>query len=298
MGEFKTILIDGNNIARAMFEAHKDLSFRAENHRVYETGTVFGVLDILSRFRRKYGGDKVFITWDKGYDHRLRIDSQYKANRRGNIWEERGRYDAQVDLLKKVLRFTPFMEVSAQGYEADDVICTMSHNVPSPVLIVSADKDLLQLLTPEVCVLKRNPHRRREVLLTDKDFERKFEFTPDKWIWFQSLMGDSADNIKGIKGIGKERAAVIIRDFCSVYEDWIINGDENAVKESGLPTGVKTALLNGREDALKALRLVALSADAPIKIRRNRFDEDRLIDSLEMIGCFSLTEPDTFAYLE
>jgi len=295
MSEVETILLDGSFVARYGYEVHKELSWESERGRV-ETGCLYGFLDTAISWRRRFGG-RIIVCWDRGYGIRTAIDPTYKQNRRDNPWEERDRYEAQKRLLMKVLPYTGFTQAYAPEHEGDDVMVTLSKRLPKPIMVVSSDWDLHQVIAPGVKLLRKfSSGRVRESILGIEEHKAKWGFGPEHFPWFQSLVGCVGDNVSGVKGMGKKRAADLIENHSDVYEQFVLNGNEEVLEGSGLQKVVVNALRNGRDDALRSLKLVTMRDDAPVVYIRSRFRPAELLDLLEYYGCYDLTKDTKFKW--
>jgi DNA polymerase-1 len=152
--------------------------------------------------------DGVVAAYDVGGNWRKKENSEYKANRP----KERTPLHAEIDLL--VTGVLPQLGISAvakQGFEADDVIATITRQTSPTVenVIFSCDKDMFQLVNDRTKVLLFNSAKKIE-MVDSEGVERHFGVLPEEVLFYKALVGDSSDNIKGIKGIGPKTAAKMI----------------------------------------------------------------------------------------
>ena len=144
---------------------------------------------------------------------RNEIYSDYKANRSDPPEDLK----PQFDLIKKVPEAFNLQSIELLGFEADDLIASYSNEASKlgrKVTIISADKDLMQLLTKEVSII--DPMKKKEI--TKETVMEKFGVLPDKVIDVQALAGDSSDNVPGVPGIGPKIASQLINEYGSVEE--------------------------------------------------------------------------------
>lgn len=192
------------------------------------------------------------------------IYSKYKANR----LEPPEELVPQFSIIRDAVEAFNVPSYEMEGYEADDLIATFANKIVKngdDVIVITSDKDLLQLLSDKIKIY--DPMKRK--YLKEEDCIKKFGVTPDKVIDVQSLMGDSVDNIPGVKGIGVKTAAKLINEFGGL--DSLL---ENAEKVSG--KSVKEKLIQGKDDALMSRKLVSLDKNAPIEINFDELKHDEI----------------------
>ena len=176
-------------------------------------------------------------------------------------------------------------DVEQEGYEADDLIASYAKKAVQAgyqVVIVSADKDLMQLMQGEDVIIF-DPMKKR--YLQTEDVIKKFGVLPDKVTQVQSLMGDTTDNIPGVQGVGEKTAA----DLINRYGD--LDGIYAHLDE--LTPRRKELLEKGRENAYLSEKLVTLATDAPLPKNIEDFcsyapDAQKIKDFLETMGFRSL----------
>lgn len=168
----------------------------------------------------------------------------------------------QVPYVRRVCEVFRLPIVEAAGYEADDVIATLARQAVAQgmkVVVVSGDKDLLQLVDDDVLVLNPGREGSGSTLFDKKTVEEKFGVPPQRVVDVLALVGDAVDNVPGVPGIGDKGARDLVREFGSL-EGVLDNVDK--VKRSAYREGLKTH----REDALLSKRLVTLRYDAPVTL--------------------------------
>lgn len=204
----RTLVIDCNNLCYSAFYTFWKLSYEEK-----KTGVVFGFLQRILFLADKFDTNKFIFCWDSRKSYRKLIYPEYKANRRKDLTEQEEIDYAlafkQFDALReKVLPGLGFGNVFQQnGYEADDLIAEAVLHTNGEFIVVSTDKDLYQLL--HKCDIY---NQRTKKIITHKDFQEMYDIPCSRWVGTKSLMGDSGDNIPGIKGVGLKKAIQWIKN--------------------------------------------------------------------------------------
>ncbi len=216
---------------------------------------VFGFCNMLARLLKDHTGTHLAVIFDAGRKtFRDRIYNQYKAHRPPPPPE----LVPQFALIREATRAFGVPSIELEDWEADDLIAAYTNRAiedGGEVIIVSSDKDLMQLLRPGVEMLdpmKNTPIGQAEV-------ETKFGVTPDKVIEVQALIGDSVDNVPGVPGIGPKGAAALINEY----------GTLEKVLEAApsmKPSKRRDALIEHAESARISKQLVTLREDAPLPV--------------------------------
>ena len=206
--EHPLILIDGSSWLFRAFHALPPLS----NSRGEPTGAVYGIINMLKRLCREYEPQRICVVFDpSGPVFRNELYAEYKANRDETPAELSAQY-ADVIAVIKALGF-PLLVVN--GVEADDVIGTLTKQGRErglPVLIVTSDKDMAQLVDEHVHLLDTMKNRRMD----RAGVIEKFGVPPERIIDYLALVGDTVDNIPGIPGVGPKTAAKWLGEFGSL----------------------------------------------------------------------------------
>jgi len=207
----KIILIDGNSLVyRAFFALPQTLATNSGQI----TNAVYGFTSMLIKLMKDEKPDYVAVAFDKGKPHRLDMYEEYKAHRPKTPDELR----SQFPLVRDVLQALNILAIEVSGYEADDILATLASKLEDnyEVVIVTGDRDALQLISPSVTVLatKRG--------ITDmKRYDReavveRFGVPPEKMADLLGLKGDASDNIPGVPGVGEKTASKLIQEFGSL----------------------------------------------------------------------------------
>ena len=251
----KLLLVDTN----ALFHRSRAALTRAMGEMVTSYGApvtgTYGFLNALFSVIEKYQFDSVIPVYDAGANWRKKEDENYKADREKSSLAHYADMNLLVEDVLPTLGFTP---VGVKGYEADDVIATISRKSPAyeEVFIFTCDKDLLQLVNNRVKVLLFNSAKKVREVDIDGVVDI-FGVLPADVKYFKALAGDSSDNVAGIKGVGPKTAIKIIEESKPGPND-----------EVGDFTGADRICMHPkvREHAgtfLGNLRLVTLEHDVP-----------------------------------
>lgn len=216
----KLVLIDGHSILNRAFFGLPDLT----NSQGVHTNAIYGFLNIMFKILEEEKPDYLTVAFDvHAPTFRHKMFEEYKGTRKPMADELR----QQVPLIKEMLKAMGITIVEKEGYEADDILGTLSVKAEKEgmdVAVISGDRDLLQLATEHVMI--RIPKTKKtgteiENYLAD-DVVEKYGVTPKEFIDVKALQGDTADNIPGVPGIGEKTAGALIAKYHSieaVYED-------------------------------------------------------------------------------
>ncbi len=210
----KIVLIDGHSILNRAFYGIPDLT----NSEGLHTNAVYGFLNIMFKILDEEHPEYLAVVFDRSEPtFRHEMYSEYKGNRAPMAAELR----QQVPLIKDVLHAMGIETVEKAGYEADDILGTISREAEKEglaVRIISGDRDLLQLATDDIMV--RIPKTKRGGTEIEDyyagDVVERYQVTPTEYIDVKALMGDSSDNIPGVPGIGEKGAITIISKYKSI----------------------------------------------------------------------------------
>jgi DNA polymerase-1 len=250
-------LIDGSAYIYRAYHATKGLS----NSKGFPTGAVFGFTNMIIKTLRDKSPSRIAVVFDaKGPNFRHEKYSEYKANRPAMPEDLR----EQIPKIHELVDAYRLPSLSAEGFEADDIIATLTRQAIGKgwkVVIVSGDKDLMQLVGEDV--LMWDPQR--DSVYDSAAVEKKFGVPPDRIRDFLSLMGDSSDNIPGVPGVGQKTAAQLLQEFGSLEEIYA-RVDEIPKK------GVKNKIRDNEDKARLSYDLVSLDYNVAL---------DKSIDDLQ-----------------
>ena len=252
----KILLIDGHSILNRAFYGLPDLTNSEGKH----TGAVYGFLNILFRTIEEEKPQYLTVAFDlKAPTFRHKMFEAYKGTRKPMPEELR----EQVPLIKEMLTAMGVNVVTKEGYEADDILGTLARKSEAAGMdatILSGDRDLLQLATDKVMI--RLPKTvRGKTTIEDYHAQQvieKYQVTPPQIIELKALMGDSADNIPGIPGVGEKTATKIIVEYGSIE-----NAHEHL--EELKPNRARESMREHYNMAQMSKALATICTDSPIE---------------------------------
>ena len=261
----KLMVIDGNSIINRAFYGIRPLTTRDGLY----THAVFGFLTTLLRLKAEESPDALCVTFDvHAPTFRHTADEDYKATRKGMPEELR----QQMPVLKEVLDALNIPRYELAGWEADDLIGTISRKCETAgweCVVVTGDKDSLQLITDHTKV-KLVSTRMGQTTTKDMDeaaFRERYGFAPIHMIDLKALMGDTSDNIPGVPGVGEKTAMDLIQKYQSIETLYAKLPDIEAK-----PAAIRK-LTEGEESAHHSYWLATIVTDAPLEFR----PEDNLV---------------------
>ncbi|MBQ2695799.1 MAG: DNA polymerase I, partial [Clostridia bacterium] len=256
MAKEKFLIIDANSIINRAFYGIRLLTAKDGTY----TNAVYGFLNIFYKFKEEIKPDYIAAAFDlKAPTFRHKMFDGYKATRKPMPEE----LVPQIPLLKEVLSALNIPILEKEGYEADDIIGTVSARCTDEgiaCMILTGDKDDLQLATDDnkiYLVTTRMGNTDTEVFDASHVFE-KYGVTPKEFIDVKAIMGDSSDNIPGVRGIGEKGALSLISTFKSldaVYE----NLESDAISKA-----TKTKLSENKETAFLSRTLATINCNVPL----------------------------------
>ena len=204
------ILIDGHSIAFRAFYALPDSLVTKEG---FPTNVIHGFLMMISKIIKDFDTDKLIITWDVSKKtFRTDLYKDYKGNRKSAPDE----FKIQVKVLQKLIEKFNIPQVSVEGYEADDVLGTLSKSFNDnneEVLIVTGDRDSFQLIGDKTNVLYTKRGISEVERFGKAEFKEKYKISTSQYIEYLGLKGDSSDNIPGLPGVGEKTAINLLSDY-------------------------------------------------------------------------------------
>ena len=250
----KIVLIDGHSIINRAFYGVPDLTNKDGLH----TNGIFGFVNILFKILEEEKPDYLTVAFDVHHPtFRHEMFKEYKGTRKGMPQE----LHEQVPVLKELLTAMGIQVMELPGYEADDLLGTVASKSEAKgmdVLVVSGDRDLLQIVTDHirVCIPKTKRGTTEYEMYYTKDVQEKYGLLPKQIIELKALMGDSSDNIPGVPGIGEKTATAILQQFENVE-------NAHAHLEEIKPKRAKENLEAHYDMALMSKKLATIETDAP-----------------------------------
>jgi DNA polymerase-1 len=252
----KLVLIDGHSILNRAFFGLPDLT----NSEGLHTNAVYGFLNILFKILEEEKPDYLAVAFDvHAPTFRHKMFDGYKGTRKPMADELR----EQVPLMKEMLERMGVRIVEKEGYEADDVLGTLSvlgEKQGMEVRVISGDRDLLQLATEHVQI--RIPKTKKTGTEIENyfaaDVKEHYQVSPKAFIDVKALMGDTADNIPGVPGIGEKTATALIAQYGSIEE---VHAHADEVK----PPRAAKNIVEFWEQAVMSKTLATIITDAPVE---------------------------------
>ena len=260
----KLMVLDGNSIVtRAFYGVSQNLTTWAGQ----PTNAIFGFLNILNKLLDEVDPDAVCVTFDrKAPTFRHLAYEEYKATRKGMPDE----LASQMPILKDVLAAMNIPMYELDGWEADDLLGTIARRDTESgweTVVVTGDKDSLQLVTDHTTVKlvsTRMGHTSTKDM-TPQAFREEYGFDPIHIIDLKALMGDTSDNIPGVKGVGEKTARALVQMYGSIDRLYDHMPDICMAPNTPAKPGVVKKLEEGRESARMSYDLATIHTDAPIE---------------------------------
>lgn len=270
------LLIDGNSVAfRAFFAMHSQLE-KFKNPDGLHTNALYAFQLMLDSVLERLNPTHVLVAFDAGKTtFRTKKYKNYKAGRNKTPRE----FSEQVPFIRQLLKFQGLRWCELPNYEADDILGTMAKRAVEDgnfeVIILSADRDLLQLVSSEVTVELTKKGVSEVEANTPEVIWGKYELKPEKIIDLKGLMGDSSDNIPGVTKIGEKTALKLLHEYGSlegIYEH----------VESMKPSKLRDNLIREKNVAFLSRELAKIDQDAPVLLsledtKVGEVDSERLI---------------------
>lgn len=269
----KLVLIDGHSILNRAFYGVPELT----SSEGFHTNAVYGFLNIMFRILEEEKADHLAVAFDLHEPtFRHKMYAEYKGTRKPMPEELR----EQVPLMKEVLSAMEIPVLTLAGYEADDILGTLSKRMAGDgieVSIVSGDRDLLQLADTHIKIRipKTNRNGTEVKDYYPEDVKREYQVTPQEFIDVKALMGDASDNIPGVPSIGEKTATNLIVMYGNI-ENAYAHLDE--IK----PPRAKKALTEHYDMAVMSKELATICLDCPIEFSY----EDAKIENLYTPGAY------------
>ena len=255
----KLMVIDGNSILNRAYYGIRPLSTRDGLY----THAIYGFLMTLLRLRTEEQPDALCVAFDvHAPTFRHKADEAYKATRKPMPQE----LQMQVPILKQVLDALKIPRYEMEGWEADDLIGTISRKCESAgweCVVATGDKDSLQLITDHTRVKLVSTQNGQPATkdMTVDTFRESYGFAPVHMIDLKALMGDSSDNIPGVPGIGEKTAMTLVKQYGSIDALYA------AMPEAELRPSALKKLREGEQSARNSRWLATIDTNAPLEFR-------------------------------
>ena len=278
----KVVLVDGNNLLFRSYYATAYNGNLMKNSKGEPTNALFGFVNMMNKILNEEDPQYVLVAFDRGKNFRHKLYDGYKD----------GRIETPGDLLhqfpraKEILDALGIKHMDVEDYEADDIIGTYARLINESDdyegLIVSSDKDLLQLITDKVVVklLKTKDY----IMMDEATFKEIYYVDPINMIDIKALQGDKSDNIPGVKGIGEKGALSLLKKYTTI-ENLYEHVDEVGGK-------TKEKLILDKDNAFFSKQLATIYVDVPVdltleEIKKQEVNYDKLIDIYKDLEFYS-----------
>ncbi len=286
MSDKKLIIIDGHSLLYRAFHALPPLT----NKNGQMTNAVYGFLLILFKAIKDVDANYLVACFDtKKPTFRHEQFDGYKAHR-APMPEG---IASQIPIMKKVLEAFCVPVFEKEGFEADDLVATISQKAKSDadVFIVSGDLDNLQLVDEKVKVYTMGKGIKESVIYDEGRVKERFGVSPSQMNDFKALTGDSSDNIPGVLGIGKTIAAQLIQNYGSIENIYL----ELATDTLVVKPKIKEALKNDKDKAFLSLKLVLTDKNVNINFKLEdckfgNFDRQKITSIFLELGFHTLID--------
>ena len=275
------VIIDGNSIINRAFYALPEMS----NKEGLKTNAIYGFTNMLLKIIDTYNPTHISVAFDRKAPTFRHIEfNEYKAGRKKMPDELREQFEPLKDLLDKF----KIHRLEIDGYEADDIIGTISKIAEDDgfkVYIVTGDKDAIQLASNKTTTLITKKGIGEVEEYDYNSVIEKYEMTPTQFIDLKGLMGDKSDNIPGVPGIGEKTGIKLIKEFSSIEG---IFDNIDSIKGS-----TKKKLEENKELAIMSKKLATIIRDVPIEfnleeLEYGKYNAEDILDVFKYLGFTSL----------
>lgn len=284
----RVMLIDGNSIG---FASHQTRPLTYDGQQVQ---AIYGFIRTLKKLKQKFPAYQPIVLWD-GISWRYNIYSDYKGNRKDPKVElMKAEYKKQKPTIQEACQYLNIQQVTVANYEADDLAAIYAVKIAEQggnVILVSGDKDWLQIVRPKVSWY--DPIRDKTCTLLDFESVTGCS-SPNQFVDLKCLMGDTSDNIKGVGGLGEVRAHNLLNEYNSV--DNFLNMSFNEEELNAMSRYNREFWLHGREKYEFNKKLVKLcnqeSRPSPegSNIIVGRFEADKFENLCYNLGFLSIAK--------
>ncbi|UDQ80241.1 DNA polymerase I [Erwinia rhapontici] len=276
IAENPLILVDGSSYLYRAYHAFPPLT----NSAGEPTGAMYGVLNMLRSLLLQYKPSHVAVVFDaKGKTFRDELFEAYKSHRPPMPDDLR----AQIEPLHTMVKAMGLPLLAISGVEADDVIGTLAlaaEKIGKPVLISTGDKDMAQLVTPNITLI----NTMNNAILGPDEVVEKYGIPPSLMIDFLALMGDSSDNIPGVAGVGEKTAQALLQGLGGV-KDIYANLDKVATLTFRGAKTMAAKLEQNKEMALLSYQLATIKTDVELELTCDQLTvEEPAVE--ELLGLF------------
>ncbi len=267
----KIVLVDGNNLMFRSYFATAYTGNLMKNSKGQVTNALYGFANMINKILKEEEPSYMAVAFDIGKTFRHEVYKDYKAGRQKTPEELK----SQMPIAKEMLTAMGIKYLELEGYEADDIIGTLSERANKDpewdALLVTSDHDYLQLITDVTTVKMLRP--KDYIKYTPSVFKEEYGIDPIKVIDLKALMGDSSDNIPGVPGVGEKTALKLLQEYGTLD-----NLYEHVEEVKGK---LKDKLIENKESAYFSYKLATIIKDAPIDVKFEDLKYDGPTDKLD-----------------
>ena len=255
-------LIDGHSIAFRAFYALPETLTTKDG---FPTNVIHGFLMMITKLVNNYDVEKIIITWDVSKKtFRNEIYQDYKANRSSSP----DNFKIQIKELQNLLSKFNLPQLSMEGFEADDVLGSLSHyfnKKNNKVTIVTGDRDSFQLISSKTKIMYTKRGISDVEIYDNKLFEDKYQITTNQYVEYLALKGDKSDNIPGLPGVGEKTAISLLQKYKNISNIYK-NLDELTPK-------LKSNFIENKEVLLMSKDLAKIKTDLDLQVPTTKLSE-------------------------
>jgi len=287
----RLLILDSNSLMNRAFYALPPMN----NSDGINTNAIYGFMNMLFKMKEEIGPDSIIATFDlKAPTFRHKEYAEYKAGRNKMPPE----LAEQFPIIKELLKFMGIKIFEIEGFEADDLIGTVSkfaEDNDTEVFVVTGDKDALQLASDSTKIVITKKGVSETAVYDRKTFIDEFEVTPNQFIDVKGLMGDKSDNIPGVPGVGEKTAFKLIKEYGSIEE--VLKNIDNIPGKK-----LKENLEGNVEQAIFSKKLATIMREVPIDLtledinfsdKENILEIKKMLIKLEMKSILAKFKDDT-----
>ncbi len=276
----KIVLLDGNNLLFRAYYATAYAGNLMKNSKGFPTNAIYGFITMINKIVNEEKPEYLVVAFDIGKNFRFEKYKFYKEGRSATPDELK----IQFPIAKELLNCMGIKYLEKENYEADDIIGTIAHMCEKyknyEALIVSSDKDLLQLITHETHM--KLIKSKEAIYYDEHSFKADWGIEPINIIDFKALAGDSSDNIPGVSGIGEKTALKLLSEYKTIEGLY-----ENIDKITGK---LKEKLINDKENAFISKEIATIYKEVPLNIDLDELIFEKERNNAELIRLYQELE--------
>lgn len=219
MSTSTTLLIDGNNTLHRTHWVANNTGYKLINSKGDNVGSLFTFLKTVKSYAEQFNTSNIYIAWDRKLTSGVNFRKELTAGTyKGTRDQERNKdvYDSMEPVVEST-SYLGIKNIYPGKLEADDVISWLSANTANKTIIISVDKDFIQLINENVHYY--NPIKKE--IINNENFSEYYNMTPQEFLYYKAIIGDISDNITGIEGFGKVKGVKLAKAFSSNDEKTI-----------------------------------------------------------------------------